>query len=39
MGMMPIDEKNVDTKNITIFIHEYTRHDEGEKCPTNPMER
>lgn len=38
MGVTPIDEKKVDTKNITIFVHEDSG-DEGQKCPTSPMER
>jgi len=38
IGMIPIDEKNVDMKNNTIFIHDETG-DEGQKLPMAPIDR
>jgi hypothetical protein len=38
IGMIPIDEKKVDMKNNTIFIHDVTG-DEGNTFPMIPMDR
>lgn len=38
MGIMPIDEKNVDRKNNTIINHEETV-EVGKKLPMAPMDR
>jgi len=38
IGMIPIDEKKVDMKNKTIFIHEVTG-DKGNTFPTIPIDR